>query len=313
MVGIVILNYNSFDLTKACAESIFANTVKYTDYHIYIVDNNSKDGSGKELEDFYRDDNRVTVLFSEKDCGNSEGWNVGARVAVEEKADYVLFLDSDTVLLNDALSVMLDAFGKDEKIRICGPALYDANGNYIQYAGRLYDGVTRLYPMKVIGPLLSFFTRKKRRIYYDTTKDFIYQGLFSGCCMCIESGFLIEHGFLDENVVFYHEEDILGYQLKQSDAVSCICADAQVRHLCGASTVKKGAIGATVFRRFYSWSGALYVLRKYAKTSRFHRKIIELEYRLFWTVLSVLHKEYRIKRKQFKIEIKRANKKERDR
>ena len=308
-IGIVILNFNTYQLTKNCVESIFNYTKVVKDYRIYIVDNKSSDDSAQLLAEEYKNDERVELLYSSESLGNSEGWNIGARKAVKDGVDCVLFLDSDTEMINDAVTIMSEHLSPDD-VAVTGPALYDFNGNYIQYAGRLYTGVTRLYPMKVIGKILTFFTHKKRRIYYDINQDFRYQGLFSGCCMCIKTSFLLKIGFLDENVKFYHEEDILGHQLHQNDLYSCICSEAKVKHLCGATTKKNNQNGANAFRRLYSWSGALYVLREYAKTPFLVRKLIAIEYYIFWAVLCLIHKEYRQKNKLFLQEMKKANKKE---
>ena len=53
-VSVIIINYNTFDLTKAALESIFLHT-KELCYEVILVDNASPDGSGERLRELFED------------------------------------------------------------------------------------------------------------------------------------------------------------------------------------------------------------------------------------------------------------------
>lgn len=68
-LGIVVLNYNAFDLTKQCIDSILMH---YRDrIRIVIVDNQSDDQSFTRLEESYVDRSNVHVILTEYNGGYS--------------------------------------------------------------------------------------------------------------------------------------------------------------------------------------------------------------------------------------------------
>ena len=67
MVGIVILNYNCAELTIKCAKCISLNTT--INHKIYIVDNNSMDGSFGALSNYAKLCENVEVIASDKNGG----------------------------------------------------------------------------------------------------------------------------------------------------------------------------------------------------------------------------------------------------
>jgi len=101
MVSIIILNYNSFDLTCQCISSIYEKT-KNVDFEIIIVDNASTlDNPDKFLELFPK----IKLVKNTENRGFAGGCNDGIKVA---DGDNILLLNSDTKLLNDAISITYD-------------------------------------------------------------------------------------------------------------------------------------------------------------------------------------------------------------
>lgn len=94
-VSIIIVNYNTYDLTAACIQSIIEHT-KRISYEIIVVDNASTDGSKEKFER----DSRIKYIYSEKNGGFGYGNNRGIEIA---NGDYFFLLNSDTLLLNNAI------------------------------------------------------------------------------------------------------------------------------------------------------------------------------------------------------------------
>ena len=96
-VSIVIINYNTFQLTCNCIESIIAYT-KNVRYEIIVVDNAStKDNA----DDFLKKFPNITLVKSLENGGFAKGNNLGIAHA---QGDTILLLNSDTVLMDDSIS-----------------------------------------------------------------------------------------------------------------------------------------------------------------------------------------------------------------
>ncbi len=98
MISIIILNYNTFDLTCQCLRSIYEHT-KQVDFEIILVDNASTECNPDKFKELFPN---ITLVKNNENRGFSRGCNDGIKHA---KGDYILLLNSDTLLLNDAISL----------------------------------------------------------------------------------------------------------------------------------------------------------------------------------------------------------------
>ena len=93
MVGIVILNYNSWADTVACVDSIH-EAEKKLEFRIYLVDNCSpvrpEPGVLESL-----DKRGVIFIQNERNAGYSAGNNIGIKRALEDGCEEVLISNSD--------------------------------------------------------------------------------------------------------------------------------------------------------------------------------------------------------------------------
>lgn len=99
-VSIIIVNYNTKKLTSDCIQSVIDKTLGI-DYEIILVDNASTDGS-KEL---FENDERIIYIYSDKNGGFGYGNNRGMEIA---QGKYFFLLNSDTILLNNAVKEFFD-------------------------------------------------------------------------------------------------------------------------------------------------------------------------------------------------------------
>jgi GT2 family glycosyltransferase len=99
-VSIVIINYNTFDITCNCITSIIEKTKKNL-YEIILVDNASAECDPKLfLEKFPT----VKLIISEENIGFSKGNNLGITYATAEN---ILLINSDTIFAQDSISLVL--------------------------------------------------------------------------------------------------------------------------------------------------------------------------------------------------------------
>ena len=302
--AVVILNYNTFEDTVVCVDSIKKYTV-CSSYKMYVVDNASPDKSGQLLASKYAQDDKVQVLISEANLGFSGGNNIGICKALEDGFEYVYLLNSDIILQNDAFAFMQDAFASNEDVAIVGPSIYNPQGKYVQFARHGITTKSYLVSKKFFKIFFPGFKNKSRFIDYPADKDFIFNGMVSGCCFGMSSAFIRQNNCLDENLFMYYEEDILAYVLQKAKKNAMIVNKSRVVHNEGVSTQKKGE-GRMLFTRFYRWTSVIYVLLNYAKLNRFVCKLLSLLNIGNWMVMSLYNKKYRESFRAFVAENKRV-------
>lgn len=121
-VSIIIVNYNTKRLTDNCIKSIEEKT-KDVDYEIILVDNCSTDGS-KEM---FASDARIRYIYNNENLGFGRANNLGAQYA---RGKYVFLLNSDTILCNDAVSMLYHAMETlPLDVGCLGTMLLDSDGN----------------------------------------------------------------------------------------------------------------------------------------------------------------------------------------
>ncbi len=119
--SIIIINYKTKELTAACLDSIFFNFLG--DFEVIVVDNASNDGSIDFLSSRFGD--RLKLIASQKNLGFSGANNLAAKAA---KHEALFFLNSDTLIKGDELSVLADALSQ-KNVGIVGPKLILENGD----------------------------------------------------------------------------------------------------------------------------------------------------------------------------------------
>jgi GT2 family glycosyltransferase len=120
-VGVVILNWNGFDLTRRCVETVLASDHPGT--IPVVVDNDSADGSFQRLREAFPD---VAVLQSGANLGYAGGNNVGIRRALADGAEFVFVINNDTEVPPDCVGILVEEMRRDPRIGLAGPRVIDA-------------------------------------------------------------------------------------------------------------------------------------------------------------------------------------------
>ena len=103
MVSIIIISYNTQDLTRQCLESI----EKYVDlkqHEVIVVDNGSTDGSAEMIE---KDFKFVHLIINSSNLGFAIANNQAIKIA---KGDLIWLLNSDTQLTQKGMPEKLEEF-----------------------------------------------------------------------------------------------------------------------------------------------------------------------------------------------------------
>ena len=119
---IVIPAYNVEEYLEACMDSVLNQKTRYS-YHVVLVDDGAKDGTPR-ICDKYTDHPNVTVIHQEN-RGLSGARNTGMR---ELFGTYILFLDSDDILCENAIEGLLDTAYAHDCDLVEGGAYYLIDG-----------------------------------------------------------------------------------------------------------------------------------------------------------------------------------------
>lgn len=127
-IAFVILHYLTIDETIKSIEYINKN-IDTCAYHIVVVDNNSGNETGKELQAKYACDDRVSVLLNLCNEGYARGLNKGIRFIKDKyEVTYMVLMNNDVYLLDDTLFSKLDKAYSMNKFAVLGPMILSGDG-----------------------------------------------------------------------------------------------------------------------------------------------------------------------------------------
>lgn len=118
-VWVVIPTWNRVTDLIACLESL--EKVNYSPLHILVVDNASQDNTTGIVSEKFPD---VHLLTLEENKGAPQASNIGFEYTLNKGADFVLRLDSDTVVSPDFLTPLVSKMIDSPEIGVISPKIY---------------------------------------------------------------------------------------------------------------------------------------------------------------------------------------------
>ena len=225
-LSIIIVSYNvSFDL-RDCLNSIRANT-QDVDYEIIVIDNNSHDESVDVVESSFPG---VRLIKNPANLGFARASNQGVEIAM---GSYILFLNPDTVLLNNACLLLLNELRSHEKVGIVGPKLfYSASREY-------YPSIRRFTkPRDIFIKHLPFY-KKISSVWWggcqesDAKQDVDW---LVGAALLLPKILIDELGSFDEAYFLYSEDEDLCLRFHRNGYHIRYHPEAEIIHLGGKSS-----------------------------------------------------------------------------
>jgi GT2 family glycosyltransferase len=224
-VSIIIVNYNTSDLLKTCIASIKEKT-KNVSYEIIVIDNKSSDDSVAMMKQQYPD---VLLIESEENLGFGRANNLASKSA---SGKYLFFLNSDTFLRNDALSILVEFMEENSGCGICGGNVTDFEGTPIHSFSKALPSpcsdfflIFRKLPQLLYGKNWQYnFTEKPMPVAYVTGADLLIRtDIFRSC-----------DGF-DPEFFMYYEETELTHRVQKAGYSVYSVPSASIAHKKGAS------------------------------------------------------------------------------
>ena len=261
-LSVVIVNYQTFELTKNTINSIFEYDYPF-ELEVIVVDNASSDDSMTRLQDYFGD--RVRFIASAENNGFAAGNNQALRVV---EARYVLLLNSDTIVWENTLESIYNYMEDHKDVGACGCRVLLENGELDKACKRSFPNVKN-----------SFF-----RLFHIPTNsaddnynldnlpdDEIYEiDCLTGAFMFMRKEALDTAGLLDETFFMYGEDIDLCYRIKNSGWKIIYYGESKITHLKGASSKKQKS------KLIYEFYRAMYIYYKkhHAEESSFIVNIV---------------------------------------
>lgn len=246
-LSIIIVNYNTFLLTKDTINSILQYSYPFT-VEIIVVDNNSTDNSFKNLKEYFKGKN-IKFIKSEENNGFAAGNNQGIKKA---KGRYLLLLNSDTIVKENTLENIYNYMEKHENVGAIGCKVVLKNGELDKACKRSFPN-----PYNAFSRLFHIKTKNNDYNLDGLDDDGIYEiDCLTGAFMFIRKEALNNSGLLDETFFMYGEDIDLCYRIKQSGWKIMYYGKSEILHYKGASSKKQKA------KLIYEFYRAMYIYYK---------------------------------------------------
>lgn len=200
-LGVVIVNYRTFNLTMQCVSSLLTHGIAAA-AHIVVVDNNSPDGSGPRLQASLPAG--VSLIQSNVNGGFGAGVNLGVKAL---STDLVLVLNPDTYFLRNNVDVVRRMFDERPRLGVAGLKLINPDGTLQFSARRFYSLPDILARRTALGKLAPM----RRLVKSHLLKREWREGPFEADWV-MGTGFVVRRsafeqvGAMDEGYFLYFEE-----------------------------------------------------------------------------------------------------------
>lgn len=151
-LSIIIINYNTFQLTCNCIASLYSK-LKDVDFEVVLVDNASTECDADLFAAKFPD---IILVKSPANTGFAGGNNLGIE---HSTGKYLLLLNSDTELINNAPKICLDYIKIHPEVGMVTAQLQYPDGK-IQYNTRRFRTIS--WELLEIFPVYKFFKKEKR-------------------------------------------------------------------------------------------------------------------------------------------------------
>ncbi|OHB57269.1 MAG: hypothetical protein A2173_02840 [Planctomycetes bacterium RBG_13_44_8b] len=234
-ISIIIVNYNRCDLLTNCLKSILDNPPKRT-FEIIVVDNAGTDNSVQNVEQNFKN---VKLIKNQTNRGFAAANNQAIRQACGK---FILFLNSDTIVLKNAIDSLAEFLEKKPQAALCAPKLLNTDGS-LQPNVYHFTTFRSILARYTIFKYLGLF--KKSRDFYKM-RGFSYDAIIQidrpmGAAMMAVKNALEKISNFDENFFFYFEDADLCLRLKKTGLEIYFIPNAQIIHIGQASSKSLGS------------------------------------------------------------------------
>ncbi|UCD59793.1 MAG: glycosyltransferase family 2 protein [Flavobacteriaceae bacterium] len=281
-LSVIIINYNSYEFTRECIQSVLGNTSSTVTYEIIIVDNASKNDDYLALKNYISDlEHSKVKLFRSR---INTGFGGGNMYAVQfANSTYYLFLNNDTLLINDPIKICYDFMEKTKDAALCGPQIFNEH----QIKEVSFDHFTSI-GREVFGKKMLEFvfprTKPNRRKLYTRPLSVDY---VNGSFMFFRAKDFDLVGGFDTNIFLYFEESDICYRLKKKNKKTYFIPSASYLHYQGKSIENTSW---NIKTKIELKTSMFYVIRK--NYGYMHYQILRMIFIVRYGLVSIIKPKY---------------------
>jgi len=242
MIAIVILNWNGWEDTIACIDSVYRSDDNQ--FSVIVVDNGSTNDSVEKICEFvnsiegvkvtqvnegeslkYNIENRDFILYKlDKNYGFAKGNNLGLQLLSDQPIDYYWILNNDTEVEPQSLRLLAQFMNYHNDYIACTPQIryyYDKNRIW-NCGGKLWWGFRKYYHAD------------QSNIAFN--KEFFDISFITGCALLVRPSALSNNSLFTERFFFGEEDFELSMRWKlERQKVACLTSSI-IYHKVSAST-----------------------------------------------------------------------------
>jgi hypothetical protein len=160
---IVVANYNTRELLRSCLDSVYQHTDGIS-FEVICVDDDSPDGSADMVAAMF---SHVILVRNQRRLLYAKNHNLGMRMA---RGRYVCHLDSDTLLISNAMAAVVTFMDEHADVAVCGPKLLNGDGS-VQHCIRGFAGAGT-FLLQALNWHRLFPHSRVMNQYYNTDFDY---------------------------------------------------------------------------------------------------------------------------------------------
>jgi hypothetical protein len=226
-ISFIIVNWNTRDILMDCLNSIY-KTVTDIDAEIYVVDNNSTDGSQAAVKKEFPD---IKLIENETNTGFAHANNQALSIM---NGRFAVLLNSDAVLKENAIKKLLAFMTSTPSAGIAGVQLLNDDGSRQNSIDNFPSMETEIFNKSILRLFFpGKYPSKNRRYQSPIEVDSVI-----GACMMVRKEAMADVGVLDEDYFIFLEETDWCFRMYKKGWKVYHVPDAEVFHLSGHSKKK---------------------------------------------------------------------------
>ena len=250
-IAIIIINWNTFQLTFNCLKSLEA--CSYNNISFFLVDNGSIDGSGDKIALEFPE---VNYIKNEKNEGFTGANNLALKAILEQDFDYVLLLNNDTEVKPNFLSLLEAKMNSDDKLAATQPLILNfKNRDTIWNAGGSFNTFFGLTKTRLKGMIFN------PQLNIETSTQWI-----TGCCILVKTSVVKQVGLLDNRFFAYFEDVDWSIRMTNLGYKLAVVPESIIYHHTSGSTKKNNASNEgnlSPYAHFLNVRNHIYLIKKH--------------------------------------------------
>jgi GT2 family glycosyltransferase len=234
-LSVIIVSFNVKDYLQKCLNSV-RSAVEKIEHEIFVVDNNSGDGSAEMVKREFPEVRLIANQFN-------SGFSAANNQAIKSSAGrFILLLNPDTIVEKDTFRKCIEFMNSHADAGAVGVRMTDGEGNFLPESKRAFptvrtaffktSGLSHLFPLS---PVINRYYLPQISMMATSITEVI-----SGAFMFLRRDALNKSGLLDEDFFMYGEDIDLSYRLLQTGYHNYYFPQAEIVHFKGRSTDRHG-------------------------------------------------------------------------